>query len=237
MKRGPGRPEPRCALDRLRQRRQGSDRAGGARRGRRALRQDQGAPSRRPSRRAPVTRADDRAGQHRGDRGAAGERDPTPTLMYAASANGGYVTYVSPLRQEVTLHGAAQITGTRGLGTDLLCGLEQHAGPAGAGRSRRRRWPRAGASGSTSCPARARRGRSRRSTAASSAGEPAEMTILQVRYTGVQISETCTGPSRPVREPALRRCRRAARCWRSLQWIGPKMELLDLQILEPYTGG
>ena len=77
--------------------------------------------------------------------------------MYAAAANGGYVTYVSALRQQVTLHGAAQITGTRGLGTDLLLGLEQTPDPLA------RPIPPAtlaerGCGGSTSCPARGRRG-------------------------------------------------------------------------------
>ena len=45
--------------------------------------------------------------------------DETPTLMYAAASNGGYVTYVSALQQQIILRGA-QVAGTRGLGTDVL---------------------------------------------------------------------------------------------------------------------
>ena len=62
------------------------------------------------------------------------------------------------------------------------------------------------------------------------------MTILQVRYQGVQISETCAGPSGTFENLHFVDASSGA-VWRSLQWVGPKMELLDLQILEPYTGG
>ena len=60
------------------------------------------------------------------------------------------------------------------------------------------------------------------------------MTILQVRYQGVQITEICTGPS--GRFENLHFVDSSGAVWRSLQWVGPKMDLVDLQILEPYTG-
>ena len=61
------------------------------------------------------------------------------------------------------------------------------------------------------------------------------MTILQVRYRGVQISEICTGPTGAFENLHFVDVV-SGFVWRSLQWIGPKMDLVDLQVLEPYTG-
>ncbi len=177
--------------------------------------------------RADIIRADTAAIQARL------ESDPTPTLMYAASANGGYVTYVSPLRQEVTLHGTAQITGTRGLGTDLVSAWSSAPDPL-ARPMPVSRWP-ARVKRVYELPGEGPQGLVQSFDCTFERGEPAEMTILQIRYTGVQISETCVGASGTFEnlhfvDPA------SGTIWRSLQWVGPKMELLDLQILEPFTG-
>lgn len=177
--------------------------------------------------RADIVRADTAAIQARL------ESDPTPTLMYAASANGGYVTYVSPLRQEVTLHGRAQITGTRGLGTDLVSAWSSAPDPL-AQPIPVSRWP-SRVKRVYELPGEGPQGLVQTFDCAFERGEPAEMTILQIRYTGVQISETCVGANGTFEnlhfvDPA------SGAIWRSLQWVGPKMELLDLQILEPFTG-
>jgi hypothetical protein len=154
--------------------------------------------------------------------------------MYAASANGGYVTYVSALRQEVTLHGAAQITGTRGLGTDLVSAWSSTPDPLSRP-IQPSRWP-SRVKRVYELPGEGPQGQIETFECSFERGEPAEMTILQIRYQGVQISETCAGPSGQFEnlhfvDPS------SGTIWRSLQWVGPKMELLDLQILEPYTGG
>ena len=47
------------------------------------------------------------------------ESDPRPTLLYASAQNGAHVTYFSAFRQSIVLRGS-QVTGTRGLGWDLL---------------------------------------------------------------------------------------------------------------------
>jgi Group 4 capsule polysaccharide lipoprotein gfcB, YjbF len=160
------------------------------------------------------------------------EGDPTPTLLYAASSNGGYVTYVSPLRQEITLRGAAQVTATRGLGTDLLSawssGPDPLARPIPPGQ-----WP-ARVRRTYELPAEGPQGLVLSFECAFERGEVTEMTILQVRYTGVQISETCSGPSGLFEN--LHFVDAGGTVWRSLQWTGPKMALIDLQILLPYTG-
>jgi hypothetical protein len=157
--------------------------------------------------------------------------DRAPTLLYAASANGGYVTYVSPLRQSVTLHGAAEITGTRGLGTDLLSAWssvpDPLATPIPPGR-----WPTR-VKRTYELPGAGPQGRIVTFDCTFEPGAATEMTILQIRYRGVQISETCTGPDGQFEN--LHFVGASGAVWRSLQWVGPKMDLLDLQILEPYT--
>ena len=60
------------------------------------------------------------------------------------------------------------------------------------------------------------------------------MTILQVRYQGVQIPEICIGAQ--DRFENLHFVDASGTVWRSLQWVGPKMPLVDLQILLSYTG-
>ena len=69
----------------------------------------------------------------------------------------------------------------------------------------RRRTGRQGCGGSTNCPRRGRKGEIVAFDCHFEPPAPAEMTILQQRYRGVQIPEVCVGPSGPVREPALRR--------------------------------
>ena len=121
------------------------------------------------------------------------ESDPSPTLMYAAASNGGYVTYVSALQQQIILRGA-QITGTRGLGTDLLSAWSRNARPAGAADA-------AGAlAGEGAAGLRTARRRAARTDRPYDCHfeppAPAEMTILQQRYQGVQIPEICVGADR-----------------------------------------
>jgi hypothetical protein len=162
------------------------------------------------------------------------ESDPTPTLMSAASSNGNYVTYVSALQQEVTLHGAAQITGTRGLGTDLLSAWSSGPDPLAAPIPPSR-WP-ARVQRVYELPAEGPQGKVETFDCRFEPPVPAEMTILEVHYRGVNISEDCSGPGGSFENLHFVDASTGA-VRRSLQWTGPKMELLDLQILEPYTGG
>ncbi len=175
--------------------------------------------------RADIVRADVAAIQARL------EADPSPTLMYAAASNGGYVTYVSALQQQIVLRNA-QITGTRGLGTDLLSAWTETPDPL----SRPvppPRWP-AGVRRVYELPAEGPQGRIVAFDCRFEPGVAAEMTILQQRYQGVQIPEICDGPSGHFEN--LHFVDSSGAVWRSLQWVGPKMGLIDLQILLPYTG-
>jgi hypothetical protein len=159
------------------------------------------------------------------------ETDERGTVLYAAADNGGFVTYVSPLLQQITLKGA-EVTATRGLGTDLLSGWSSsndplvRQTPPGA-------WP-AAVDRVYEFPAEAPQGRVERYRCTFERGAVSEMVILQVRYSGVEMSETCAGPDGSFEnlhfvDPATGAVRR------SLQWIGPKVGLVDMQVLEPYT--
>jgi hypothetical protein len=159
------------------------------------------------------------------------EGDASPTLMYAVASNGGYVTFASALQQQIVLRGA-QIAGTRGLGTDLLSAwtetpdpLVRPVPPA--------RWPR-GVRRVYELPAEGPQGEILAFDCYFEPPAPAAMTILQVRYQGVQIPEICEGPSGGFEN--LHFVDSSGAVWRSLQWVGPKMDLVDMQILEPYTG-
>jgi hypothetical protein len=161
------------------------------------------------------------------------ESDPSPTLMYATAQNGRYITYMSPLRQSITLTGS-QITGTRGLGTDLLSawssGPDPLARPIPPGS-----WP-AVVERTYELPGEGPLGEVRSYRCTFEPGAVSEMTILQVRHRGVEISETCTGPEGTFENLHFADAATGF-VWRSLQWVGPQMDLVDLQVIEPYTGG
>ena len=58
------------------------------------------------------------------------------------------------------------------------------------------------------------------------------MVILQRRHVGVEFSETCVGPAGTFENLHLADAGTGF-VWRSLQWTGPQMDLIDLQVLEP----
>jgi hypothetical protein len=161
------------------------------------------------------------------------ESDQAPTLMYAVALNGGYVTYLSQFRQSVTLRGPAQVTGTRGLGTDLLSAWSSRPDPL-AQAIPPGSWP-ARVTRSYEFPADGPLGRVEVYDCRFELGNTRELAILQVRHRGVEISEYCTGPAGSFENLHFADAATGF-VWRSLQWIGPEMELLDLQVIEPFTG-
>lgn len=157
--------------------------------------------------------------------------DASPTLMYGAASNGGFVTYSSALQQQIVLRGA-QITGTRGMGTDLLASWSEGPDPL-ARRTPPGSWPH-GVRRFYELPAIGPKGEVVSFDCHFEPPAPAEMTILQLRYQGVQIPEICDGPTGHFEN--LHFVDSSGSVWRSLQWVGPKMDLVDMQVLEPYTG-
>jgi hypothetical protein len=161
------------------------------------------------------------------------EGDAAPTLMYAVAANRGGVTFMSGFRQAVVLRGSL-VSGTRALGTNLMAawseGRDPLVSPTPPGS-----WP-ARVVRHYEFPSDAPEGVVMTFDCRFERGGAAEMTILQVRHAGVEISETCTGPAGSFENLHFVDAG-SGFVWRSLQWIGPTMPLIDVQVIEPYTGG
>jgi hypothetical protein len=157
--------------------------------------------------------------------------DPSPTYLFAASDNGGFVTYASGLRQTLTLRGS-WITASRGLGWDLLSASSSQPDPLvrpippGS-------WP-ARVTRSYEFPADTPQGRIATYECRFEIGRAAEVVILEVLHRGVEISEYCDGPDGSFEN--LHFADSGGTVWRSLQWLGPRQGLIDLEIVEPYTG-
>lgn len=158
--------------------------------------------------------------------------EDTGAFMQAASDNGGHVTYASSLRQLVTLRGA-RITGTRGLGHDLLSVTSSQPDPLmrpiPPGQ-----WP-SRVTRNYEFPAWAPRGRVESFECRFEFGAPSEIVIIEQRHQGVEISEYCTGPTGEF-ENLYFADLRTGFVWRSIQWLGHKQGHLDMQVVLPYTG-
>jgi hypothetical protein len=160
------------------------------------------------------------------------EGDASPTYLSATSRNGPYVTYVSSLRQSLTLVGS-QVTGSRGLGFDLLSATSSQPDPL-ARPIPPGSWP-AGVTRSYEFPANGPQGRIETYACRFERGAVREITILDERHSGLEISEYCEGPSGSFENLHLADVS-SGRVWRSLQWTGPRQGLVDIEIVLPYTG-
>jgi hypothetical protein len=158
--------------------------------------------------------------------------DKSPTYLFAASDNGGYITYASSLRQTLTLRGS-QITGSRGLGYDLLSATSSQPDPL----SRPippARWPQQVVR-TYEFPADSPQGRVERFACRFEVGPTSDVVILEQGHRVVEFSEYCDGPTGSFENLHLADASTGA-VWRSLQWLGPKQGLIDLEIVLPYTG-
>jgi hypothetical protein len=176
--------------------------------------------------RAALTRADVAAIRV----GLAG--DPSRTLLFAASENGGYITYSSALRQNFTLRGS-QITGVRGVGWDLLSASSSRPDPLAAPIAPGR-WPRE-VERRYWFPAFDPEGRLETYRCRFDFGEVQEIVIVEVRHRGVAVTETCEGEFGAFENLHFADID-SGLVWRSLQWVGPQQGLIDLEILVPFTG-
>ena len=125
------------------------------------------------------------------------------------------------------------MTGSRGLGFDLLSArasqpdpLAQAIPPGG--------WP-AGVTRTYEFPADAPRGRMETFECRFERGAAREMVILQVRHRGIEFSEYCQGRAGSFENLHFADASTGF-VWRSLQWTGPRQGLVDLEVIEPYTG-
>jgi len=158
--------------------------------------------------------------------------DERPTILFAASENGGYVTYASSIRQALTLRGS-QITASRGLGYDLLSATSSQPDPLAASVPPAR-WPEE-VERSYEFSAFAPQGRIETYHCRFEFGEVREVTILEVAHVGVEVAEICEGPAGRFENLHLADLETGF-VWRSLQWLGPQQGLIDLEVVLPFTG-
>jgi len=158
--------------------------------------------------------------------------DKSPTYLFAASDNGGYVTFASNLRQTLTLRGS-QITGSRGLGYDLLSATSSQPDPLSRP-IRPGSWPDQVVR-SYEFPADSPRGRVESFDCRFEAGPIRDVVMLQKSHRVVEISEYCDGPTGAFENLHLADVSDGT-VWRSLQWLGPQQGLIDLEMVLPYTG-
>ncbi len=152
-------------------------------------------------------------------------------ILSATSLNGNYVTYVSAFRQSVTLLGSL-VTGTRGLGRDLLSVRNDPNDPVATltppkswpdNVTREYRFPAVGPEGkviSVSC-------------SLSNQGT-SEITIVEVTYDVTSFSEHCSGDGIEFTNTYMADTK-TGQIWRSKQWIGNKEGYLHMDTLEPFT--
>lgn len=158
--------------------------------------------------------------------------DKSPTYLFAAANNGGYVTYASGLRQLIVMRNT-QVTGTRGLGYDLLSAKSSSPDPLATPMAPAQ-WP-ARVQRSYEFPANAPRGRIETFECRFERGPVKEMTILDQPHRGVEISEYCDGPTGSFEQLHFADASTGF-VWRSLTWTGLRQGLVDIEVVLPYTG-
>lgn len=160
--------------------------------------------------------------------------DQAGRSTFAAQAvNGAYVSYISRFGQMVTLNGSL-ITGSRGIGTDLLSLAPDPNDPLTrptplgdwpSAITRTYRFPGSGPGGraiSVSCTY--------------VPGQEREMEIVEIVHKGRQIEENCTDGETVAFTNTHFADLQSGRVWRSVQWLGATQGFVDLEVIEPFTG-
>lgn len=152
--------------------------------------------------------------------------DNSSTLLFRAAVNGPYDTYLSKLGQTIVLHGHL-VTGTRGLGFDLLSVAVSRGDPV-VYPMPLSRWPQS-VNRTYEFPDFSAQGRMETYRCSFEQGDASSVTILGRVHSGVEVSEVCVGDDRSFEnlhlvEPG------SGLIWRSIQWTGPEVALIDLQV-------
>lgn len=158
--------------------------------------------------------------------------DKSPTYLVAAANNRGYITYASGLRQLVIMRNS-QVTGTRGLGHDLLSAKSTTPDPL-ATPMPVSQWPSL-VQRSYEFPANAPRGRIETFDCRFERGAVKDMEILGETHRGVEVSEYCDGPSGSFEQLHFADVS-SGFVWRTLSWLGPEQGLIDIEVVLPFTG-
>lgn len=184
----------------------------------------------KPQQRAPLTRAAVNASGASLIR-ARLVQEQGRTILSGAAQNSGYVTFVSPLGQSLTLRGSL-ITASRGLGYDLLSVGTRGNDPV-ANPTRPANWP-ASITRSYTFPGTGPSGNTVVFTCNFARQKQRNIEIVEVVHRGVEITETCANNSMRFENVHFADVKTGF-VWRSLQWLGPEQGVIDLEIIEPLT--
>lgn len=159
------------------------------------------------------------------------EGEEISNLLTGTAVNGQYVTYVSSFRQNITMLGSL-VTGTRGMGGDLLAVRADHNDPVAyltptanwpASLTRDYRFPGVGPAGqivSVSC------------NISRAAGTT--VTIVEVTYDVTPFTEVCSGDGKEFTNTYFAQSN-TGQVWQSQQWVGKKVGYVNIDVLEPYS--
>lgn len=159
------------------------------------------------------------------------EGEDVSNLLTGTALNGRYVTYISSFRQNITMLGSL-VTGTRGLGGDLLAVRNDANDPVAyltpaadwpATLTRDYMFPGVGPSGETvsvNCTIQ-------------SQGETT-LTLVELTYDVTRFSETCAGDGVEFTNTYLADTE-TGQVWQTLQWVGENLGYLNIDVLEPLT--
>jgi len=159
------------------------------------------------------------------------EGEDITNLLTGTALNGRYVTYISSYRQNITMLGTL-VTGTRGLGGDLLAVRNDANDPIAVltpasdwptALTRDYRFPGVGPAGKTI------------SVACNLTPSPAtQITIVEVTYDVTPFTEVCKGDGVEFTNTYHTETD-TGQIWRTLQWIGEKRGYINIDVLEPLT--
>lgn len=159
------------------------------------------------------------------------EGENVSNLLTGTAVNGQYVTYVSSFRQNITMFGGL-ITGTRGMGGDLLAVRAAANDPVAYATptadwpttlTRDYRFPGVGPVGKTVSV-----------TCDLTPAPDTTVMIVEVTYEVTPFTEACTGDGVTFTNTYLAEPD-TGQIWQSQQWIGDKVGYVNIDILEPYS--
>ncbi|OUS07562.1 hypothetical protein A9Q96_06540 [Rhodobacterales bacterium 52_120_T64] len=159
------------------------------------------------------------------------EGEDISNLLTGTAVNGEYVTYVSSFRQNITMLGSL-VTGTRGMGGDLLSVRSDHNDPVAHATptdawpetlTRDYRFPGIGPTGTTvsvSC--------------ALTHAADTTVIIVEVNYDVTPFTERCKADGVAFTNTYLAQPD-TGQIWQSSQWVGDKIGYVNIDVLEPYS--
>lgn len=159
------------------------------------------------------------------------EGEEVSNLLTGTAVNGQYVTYVSSFRQNVTMLGTL-VTGTRGLGGDLLAVRNDASDPV-AYLTPTSKWP-SSLTRDYIFPGEGPAGVKVSVVCQLTRAANTTVTIVEATYAVTPFTEVCEGDGVQFTNTYLA-TPVTGQIWQTKQWIGAARGYLNIDVLEPYT--